>query len=115
MQQIRRIQQSRRNQRIRRIRQIALKSFSILLTLLLKVLYLPLNYPLTLLLKVLHLPLNYPLSYTWWMGESQVSTKEMFIPRYLQYGVLVVCVIFLVFNVYVHHYIYTTLLIHRTS
>ena len=100
MQQIRRIQQSRRNLRIRRIRRIALKSFSILLTLLLKVLY---------------LPLNYPLSYTWWMGESQVSAKEMFFPRYLQYGVLVVCVIFLVFSVYVHHYIYTTLLIHRTS
>ena len=49
------------------------------------------------------------------MGESQVNAKEMFIPRYLRYGVLVVCVIFLVFSFYVHHYIYTTLLIHRTS
>ena len=42
----------------------------------------------TLLLKISFLLLSYPLSYTWLKGEPQVSRKEIFFPRYLQYGVL---------------------------
>ena len=46
----------------------------------------------TLLLKVLFLLLSYPLSYTWLKGEPQVSRKEKFFLRYLQYGVLGDCI-----------------------
>ena len=45
----------------------------------------------TLLLKVLYLLVSYPLSYTWLKGEPQISRKERF-TRYLQYGVLGDCV-----------------------
>ena len=48
---------------------------------------------LTLLLKILYLLVSYPLSYTWLKGERQISIrKERFIRRYLQYGVLGDCV-----------------------
>ena len=46
----------------------------------------------TLLLKVLYLLVSYPLSYTWLKGEPQISGKERLIARYLQYGVLGDCV-----------------------
>ena len=47
----------------------------------------------TLLLKILYLLVSYPLSYTWLKGERQISIrKERFIRRYLQYGVLGDCV-----------------------
>ena len=47
----------------------------------------------TLLLKVLYLLVSYPLSYTWLKREPQISIrKERFIRRYLQYGVLGDCV-----------------------
>ena len=44
-----------------------------------------------LLLKVLSLLVSHPLSQTWLKGEPQISTKQRFIPRYLQYGVLDDC------------------------
>ena len=48
---------------------------------------------LTLLLKILYLLVSYPLSYTWLKGERQISIrKERFIRRYLQYGVFGDCV-----------------------
>ena len=48
---------------------------------------------LTLLLKILYLLVSYPLSYTWLKCERQISIrKERFIRRYLQYGVLGDCV-----------------------
>ena len=54
---------------------LSLKGFSVLFTLLLKVLY---------------LLVSHPLSYTWVKGEPQISIrKERYIRRYLQYGVLV--------------------------
>ena len=43
------------------------------------------------LLKVLYLLVSYPPSYTWLKGESRISRKERFIPRYLQYRVLGDC------------------------
>ena len=47
----------------------------------------------TLLLKVLYLLVSYPLSYTWLKREPQISIrKERFIRRYLQYDVLGDCV-----------------------
>ena len=47
----------------------------------------------TLLLKILYLLVSYPLSYTWLKRERQISIrKERFIRRYLQYGVLGDCV-----------------------
>ena len=58
--------------------------------------------------KVLYLLLSYPLNYTWLKGELQIIRKEIFIPRYLQYGVLGDCEIFLVFSVYVPLYIHRT-------
>ena len=46
----------------------------------------------TLLLKVLYLLVSYPLSYTWLKREPQISIrKERFIRRYLQYRVLGDC------------------------
>ena len=45
------------------------------------------------------------MSYTWLKGEPQISTKEIFITRYLQHRVLGDSVILLVFSVYVHYYI----------
>ena len=43
----------------------------------------------TLLLKILYLLVNYPLSYTWLKRESKISIrKQRFIRRYLQYEVL---------------------------
>ena len=81
IQRTRRIQPIRwiwRIQRIRRIPLLSLKGFSV---------------SFTLLLKVLHLPVSYPLSYTWLKPEPQISIrKEKFIRRYLQYGVLGDCV-----------------------
>ena len=47
----------------------------------------------TLLLKVLYLLVSYPLSYTWLKREPQIGiSKERFIHRYLQYEVLGNCV-----------------------
>ena len=47
----------------------------------------------TLLLKVLYLLVSYPLSYTWLKHEPQITIrKERFIRGYLQYGVLGDCV-----------------------
>ena len=47
----------------------------------------------TLLLKVLYLLVSYPLSYTWLKRERQISIrKERFIRRDLEYGVLGDCV-----------------------
>ena len=81
IQRTRRIQPIRwiwRIQRIRRIPLLSLKGFSVSFTLLLKVLY---------------LLVSYPLSYTWLKREPQISIrKERFIRRYLQYGVLGDCV-----------------------
>ena len=87
MRRIWRIQRSRRIQpirwiwriqRIRRIPLLSLKGFSVSFTLLLKVLY---------------LLVSYPLSYTWLKREPQISIrKERFIRRYLQYEVLGDCV-----------------------
>ena len=87
MRRIWRIQRSRRIQpirwiwriqRIRRIPLLSLKGFSVSFTLLLKVLY---------------LLVSYPLSYTWLKHEPQITIrKERFIRGYLQYGVLGDCV-----------------------
>ena len=81
IQRSRRIQPIRwiwRIQRIRRIPLLSLKGFSVSFTLLLKVLY---------------LLVSYPLSYIWLKPEPQISIrKEKFIRRYLQYGVLGDCV-----------------------
>ena len=46
----------------------------------------------TFLLKVLCLLVSYPLSYTWLKGEPQISGKQRFINKCLQYGVLGDCV-----------------------
>ena len=75
---IRRIQRIWRIRQIQRIRGInSLKGFSVLFTLLLKVLY---------------LLVSYPLSYTCLKRERQISRKKRLIPRYLQCGVLGECV-----------------------
>ena len=67
-----------RIQRTRRIRQIPYEGFSVSFTLLLKVLY---------------LLVSYPLSYTWLKRERQISIrKERFIRRDLEYGILGDCV-----------------------
>ena len=42
--------------------------------------------------KGFYLLVDYPLSYTWLNGEPQISRKERYIPRYLQYGLLDDCV-----------------------
>ena len=79
----------------------------------------------TLLLKVLYLLLNYSLSYTWLKDEPQISRKErFFIPRYLQYALFGDCVyvyIYLYVYIYIYilyiiyMYIYTSLYINRTT
>ena len=56
----------------------------------------------TLLLKVLYLLVSYPLSYTWLKRERQISIrKERFIRRYLQYGVLGDCVFWFLVLMYI--------------
>ena len=51
----------------------------------------------TLLLKVLYLLVSYPLSYTWLKHEPQISIrKERFIRRYLQYGLLLLLLLLLI-------------------
>ena len=89
---------------------VFLKGFSVLITLLLKMLY---------------LLLSYPLKYNQLKGEPQISRKAIFIPRYLQYKALGDCVFFqfLVFmctmiyiyihiNTYIYIYIYINTYIH---
>ena len=50
----------------------------------------------TLLLKVLYLLVSYPLSYTWLKHEPQISIrKERSIRRYLQYGLLLLLLLLL--------------------
>ena len=61
-----------------------------------------------LLLKVLYLLINYSLSYTWLKDEPQISRKErFFIPRYLQYALFGDCVyVYIYLYVYIYIYIY---------
>ena len=92
---IRRIQRSQRIwwiRRIQQIRQVAQAIFKWFLSFI---------YSAT---KGFYLLVDYPLSYTWLNGEPQISRKERYIPRYLQYGLLDDCV-FQFFSVNVHHYI----------
>ena len=53
----------------------------------------------TLLLKVLYLLVSYPLSYTWLKHEPQISIrKERSIRRYLQYGLLLLLLLLLLID-----------------
>ena len=80
IQRIWRIQRTRRIWRIQRIQRIR------------RIPYFSVSF--TLLLKLLYLPVSYPLSYTWLKREPQISIREeRFIRRYLQYRVLGSCVL----------------------
>ena len=55
--------------------------------------------------------LSYPLSYSWLKDKPQISRKEIFFPRYLQYGVLgdfisFLVLVFSLIYIYTHIYIY---------